>query len=250
MSQSQPHQELTMQSSEQENMSSCNQACCARVAVYMTNLYSHGQSQLQSMYQHLQLAQSEIGNTRRQILAIEKELQQERKASELFNQQFIELQECHDKLLKEYESCTKVQEDLNKSATESRMFADEVARRAESLLNNSRANLVGGDVEGSQNGQSISEMILESAKNALLVQEISSQHSENDDFAKLRYVMDQNVDFQYHNMELGEKIKTLSQQVEDGKNEVASLNKALEIATEDGRRKKSRRGKSLAGKNQ
>lgn len=231
-------------------MDSCNQACCARVAVYMTNLYSHGQSQLQSMYQHLQLAQSEIGNTRRQVLAIEKELQQERKASELFNQQFIELQECHDKLLKEYESCVKVQEDLNRSATDSRTFADEVARRAESLLNNSRASLAGGDVEGSHNGQSISEMILESAKNALLVQAISSQHSEDDEFTKLRSVMDQNVDFQYHHMELREKIKTLSQQVEDGKNEVASLNKALEIATEDGRRKKSRRGKTSAGKKQ
>ncbi|KAJ5041944.1 hypothetical protein J3E74DRAFT_469989 [Bipolaris maydis] len=159
-------------------------------------------------------------------LAIEKELQQERKASELFkkkkgNQQFIELQECHDKLLKEYESCVKVQEDLNRSATDSRTFADEVARRAESLLNNSRASLAGGDVEGSHNGQSISEMILESAKNALLVQAISSQHSEDDELP-----------------------------IEDGKNEVASLNKALEIATEDGRRKKSRRGKTSAGKKQ
>ncbi|XP_014553188.1 hypothetical protein COCVIDRAFT_29559 [Bipolaris victoriae FI3] len=202
------------------------------------------------MYQHLQLAQSEIGNTRQQILAIEKELQQERKASELFNQQFIKLQECHDKLLKEYKSCARVQEDLNKSTTESQMFADKVARRAESLLNNSQANLVRGDIESSQNSQSISKIILESAKNALLMQEISSQHSENNDFAKLRYVMDQNVDFQYHNIELSEKIKTLSQQVKDRKNKVASLNKALEIATEDEQQKKSRREKSLARKNQ
>ncbi|EUC27560.1 hypothetical protein COCCADRAFT_111378 [Bipolaris zeicola 26-R-13] len=199
------------------------------------------------MYNHLQAAQSEVGNTRSQILAIEKVLQQERKASELFNQQFMELQECHDKLLKEYESCVKVQEDLNKSAKESRMFADEVARRAESLLNSSPARLAGGDVEGSQSGQSISGILLESAKNALLVQAISSQHLEDENFTQLRYVMDQNVDFQHHNMELREQIQTLSQQVEDGKNEVASLNKALEIATEDRRRKRSRRGKSLAG---
>jgi hypothetical protein len=202
------------------------------------------------MYHHLQLAQGEVGNIRRQNLAIEKVLQQERKASELFNQQFIELQECHDKLVGEYESCAKIQEDLEKSATESRVFADEVAKRAQSLLNNSSVRLAEGDVDGSQNGQSISEMLLESAKNALLVQAISSQRSKDEEFTKLRDVMDQNVDFQYHTMKLQEQIKTLSQQVEDGKNEVASLNKALELATEDGRPKKSRRGKTSAMKNQ
>ncbi|XP_014551498.1 hypothetical protein COCVIDRAFT_112784 [Bipolaris victoriae FI3] len=202
------------------------------------------------MYHHLQVAQSEVGNIQRQNLAIEKALQQERKASELSNQQFIELQECHDELVKEYASCEKIQEDLKKSATDSRMFADEVAKRAESLLNNSSGRLAEGDVDGSQNGQSISGMLLESAKNALIVQAISSQRSEDEEFTKLRDVMDQNVDFQCHIMKLQEQIKTLSQQVEDGKNEVASLNKALELATEDGRRKKSRRGKTPAMKNQ
>ena len=202
------------------------------------------------MYHHLLLAQSEVGNTRRQNLAIEKVLQQERKASELFNQQFIELQECHDKLVKEYEGCAKIQEDLKKSATDARVFADEVAKRAQSLLNNSSVRLAEGDVVGSQNGQSISGMLLESAKNALLVQAISSQGSEDEEFTNLRDVTDQNVNFQYHIMKLQEQVKTLSQQVEDGRNEVASLNKALELATEDGRRKKSRRGKTSAVKNQ
>ncbi|KAJ5025161.1 hypothetical protein J3E73DRAFT_392406 [Bipolaris maydis] len=227
MSRSQLRQELTVQSSEQ-NTDSCNQKCCAQVAVYMTNLYTHGQGQLQSMYNDLQAAQSEVGNTRRQILAIEKILQQERKASELFNQQFMELQEYHDKLLKEYESCVKVQKDLNKSAKESRMFANKVARRAESLLKSSPASQAGGDVEESQ----------KSAKNALLVQAISSQHLEDENFTQLRYVINQNVDFQHQNIEL----------LKDRKNEVASLNKALKIATEDRQQKRSQRenGQTIA----
>ncbi|KAJ6280807.1 hypothetical protein J3E71DRAFT_362225 [Bipolaris maydis] len=196
--------------------------------------------QLQSMYNDLQAAQSEVGNTRRQILAIEKILQQERKASELFNQQFMELQEYHDKLLKEYESCVKVQKDLNKSAKESRMFANKVARRAESLLKSSPASQAGGDVEESQ----------KSAKNALLVQAISSQHLEDENFTQLRYVINQNVDFQHQNIELRKQIQTLSQQVKDRKNEVASLNKALKIATEDRQQKRSQREKSLVGQHQ
>ena len=39
-------------------------------------------------------------------------------------------------------------------------------------------------------------------------------------------------------MELSNKIKTLSQEVKDRKDEIISLNKALELAAEDGRRKK------------
>ena len=128
------------------------------------------------------------------------------------------------------------------------MFADEVAKRAESLVNNLRAKLDGGEAGELQNGQTISGMILESAKNALLVQAISSQNPE-EHFTKLKYVMDQNVDLQQRNRELSDKIKTLFQQVEDGKTEAASLNKALELAAEDGRRRKPRRGKRSAGKN-
>ena len=176
----------------------------------MSNLYHHGQAELQSMHSHLQAAQNEVGNAQRQVVATEKELQREREASELLNQQFIELQECHDKLLEEYESSERLQEDLNTSVTDAQMFADEVAGRAESLVNNLRARLAGGEVEELQDGQSISRMILESAKNALLVEAFSSQHSEEEHFTKLRYVMDQNVDFQHRNMELSEQIKSLS----------------------------------------
>jgi hypothetical protein len=54
------------------------------------------------------------------------------------------------------------------------MFANEVAKRAESLVNDLQAKLAKGEVAELQNGQSISGMILESAKNALLIEAISS----------------------------------------------------------------------------
>jgi cell division septum initiation protein DivIVA len=60
--------------------------------------------------------------------------------------------------------------------------------------------------------------------------------------------MDKNVKLQQRNMALSKQIETLSQQVEEGKNELASLNKALELAAEGGRRKKPRRGKMSASK--
>jgi hypothetical protein len=214
----------------------------------MSSLYYHNQAQLQNIYHQLQTTQNEVGKARRQIVATEQELRREREESELINQQFIELQECHSKLLKEHESSEGLHGDLNQSAADSQMFADEVAKRAESLVNNLRAKLDGGEAGELQNGQSISGMILESAKNALLVQAISSQNPE-EHFTKLKYVMDQNVDLQQRNRELSDKIKTLYQQVEDGKAEAASLNKALELAAEDGRRRKPRRGKRSAGKN-
>jgi hypothetical protein len=128
------------------------------------------------------------------------------------------------------------------------MFADEVARRAESLVNDLRAKLAGGEATEPQNNQGISGMILETAKNALLIKTMSSQHSEEDTLTQLSYVMDQNVDLQQRNIELSTQVKTLSRQVEDGKNEVANLNKVLELTAEDGRRKKPRRGKTVGGK--
>ena len=208
----------------------------------MSNLYHHNLAQLQNAHRHLQATQNEVGNARRQIVATEQELQRERDTSELLNQQLMELQECHYKLLEEHER-------LNQSVKDSKMFADEVAEKAESLVNNFRTKLAGGEVEGLHNGQSISEMILESAKNALLVETISSQHSGDEQLTKLNYVMDQNVVFQQRNMELSKQIETLSQQVKDGKSELASLNKALELATEDGRRRKPKRGKTSTVKN-
>ncbi|KAJ6199984.1 hypothetical protein J3E72DRAFT_185556, partial [Bipolaris maydis] len=102
----------------------------------------------------------------------------------------------------------------------------------------------GNEVGELQNGQTISGMILESAKNALLIKAISSQHPEDEHFAKLKYVMDQN-----RNLELSKMNETLSQQVRNNEDEIASLNKALKLAVEDGQRRKPRRGKMSVGKN-
>ncbi|KZM24117.1 hypothetical protein ST47_g4737 [Ascochyta rabiei] len=200
------------------------------------------------MHHHLQATQNEVGNKRRQLLAAEQELQREREANELLNQQCAELQECHYKLLKAHENAEELQKDLSQSVNDSKIFADEVARRAESLVNDLRAKLAGGNVAELQNGQSISGMILESAKNTLLLQAISSQHSEEDPITPLSHVTDQNVGLQQRNNELSRQVETLSRQVEDGRNEVTNLNKALELTAEDGRRKKPRRGKMSGGK--
>jgi hypothetical protein len=150
----------------------------------------------------------------------------------------VELEECHYRLLKEYESAKKLQEDLGQSANNSKMFADEVARRAESLVNDLQAKLAGGEVAELQNGQSISGMILESAKNALLIEAISSRHLEEDPLTPLSYITDQNVGLQQRNIQLSLQVETLSRQVEDGKNEVASLSKALELTADDKPRRK------------
>jgi hypothetical protein len=221
----------------------------------MSSLHHQGQLQLQSMHHQLKATQSylqatanEIEDTRRQNLAVEQELKREREESELVNQQSAELEECHYKLLEEYENAKKLQDDLSQSANDSKMFADEVARRAESLVNDLRAKLAGGEATEPQNGQGISGMILETAKNALLIKAMFSQHSEEDTLTQLSYVMDQNVDLQQRNIELSTQVETLSRQVEDGKNEVANLNKALELTAEDGRRKKPRRGKMAGGR--
>jgi hypothetical protein len=130
--------------------------------------------QLKATQSYLQATANEIEDTRRQNLAVEQELQREREASELLNQQSAELQECHCKLLKELKSAEELQEDLSQSVNDSKMFADEVARRAESLVNDLRAKLAGGEATEPQNGQGISGMILETAKNALLGKAMSS----------------------------------------------------------------------------
>jgi hypothetical protein len=205
----------------------------------------HYQSQLQSMHHQLKTTQSyhqatanEMEDTRRQKLAVEQELKREREESELVNQQSVELEECYYRLLKEYESAKKLQEDLGQSANNSKMFADEVARRAESLVNDLRAKLAGGEVAELQHGQSISGMILESAKNALLVKAMSTQQLEEDPLTQLSCVMDQNVGLQQRNVELSKQVETLSRKVEDGENEVASLSKALELTADDKPRRK------------
>lgn len=221
----------------------------------MHSLYYQGQLQLQSMHHQMKATQSylqvnanAVEDAQRQKLAVEQELKQEREANELVNQQFVELQDLHCELLDKYKSTEEIQEDLSRYVNDSKMFSDEVARRAESLVNGLRAKLAGGEVTELPNGQSISGMILESAKNALLVRAISSQHSEENPLTPLGYVTDQNVVLQQCNMDLSKQVESLTKQVEDGKNEVVNLKTALELTSGDGRRKKSRRGKMSEGK--
>ncbi|KAL6152699.1 hypothetical protein ACJQWK_11676 [Exserohilum turcicum] len=247
---SQPQQYPTPSVQTQEGITETqHQRCCVQAALGMCNLYYHGQAQLQSIYRNLQMSQNEVGNMRRQMAIAEQELQRERDSNELLNQGFMELQECHSKLLDDHKSCEGLNMDLHQSAEKSKEFADEVSQRAEGLVNSYRAKLAGNEVGELQNGQTISGMILESAKNALLIKAISSQHPEDEHFAKLKYVMDQNVDFQQRNLELSKMNETLSQQVRNNEDEIASLNKALKLAVEDGQRRKPRRGKMSVGKN-
>ena len=220
-----------------------HQVCCVQSALHMSHLYYHGQGQLQTILHHLKATQNELEKTRHQLLDVEQELQREREAGELLNQHCTELQECHHKLLKEHKSSEELQKDLRKSANDSKIFADEVARRAESLVDHLQAKLAGGEVAELQNGQSISGIILESAKNALLVEAISGQPLDQGPLTPLNFVTEQNVGLQQRNSELSIQVETLSRQVEDGKNEVATLNAALKLTAEDGRRKKPRRGK-------
>jgi hypothetical protein len=76
-----------------------------------------------------------VEDAQRQNLAVEQELNREREANELVNQQFLELQDLHCELLDKYKSTEEIQEDLSKYVNNSNMFADKVARRAESLVN-------------------------------------------------------------------------------------------------------------------
>ena len=144
-----------------------------------------------------------------------------------------------------------IREDLSKYVNDSNMFAEEVARRADSLVNDLQAQLAGGEVAQLENSQSIGGMILESAKNALLVRALSSQHSENP-LTPLGYVTEQNVGLQQRNADLSKQVETLSKQVEDRENDVANLTKVLQLTAEDedeyGQRKKPRRAKMSGGK--
>jgi hypothetical protein len=164
------------------------------------------------MHIQLRTTQNEVEYSKSQIFATEQELQREREASELLHQQFMELQECHSQLLKEHECSEELHEDLGQSVRIPHIFADGVARRAESIVNNLRATLAGGEVTELRNGQSISGMTLEAAKNALLVDTVSSQYSEVDQSTKLKYVLGLNMELQRRNIELSKQVKTLSRQ--------------------------------------
>jgi hypothetical protein len=139
--------------------------------------------------------------------------------------------------------------DLRQSLNDSKTVIEESAKRAEGLINHLRAKL-SGDVAEMQNGQSVSGLIVESAKNAVLVAAMLNNLSEEDCVRRLKDVMDANVEFQQRNVDLIERVKiltesndALSKQVQGRDNEIANLTKALELTSQGGRRKKSRRAK-------
>jgi hypothetical protein len=146
------------------------------------------------------------------------------------------------KLQAELKRVETLNDSLSQSAANSEAFAVEVSRKAEKLVNNLQAISDGGDMPV-LNGQSVSAMILESAKNLQLVNAMSGQFSEEHTLSQLRYVMDQNVDLQLRKGELDYQIKAMSQQVEDSSSEIATLKMALELTSDDRSRKKTRRGK-------
>ena len=208
-------------------------------------------NQLQNIYPHFQANQRQLQETQSRLLAtqnevenIQQELQRERQENELLHQQFLDQQDCHCKLLEELKSAEGLEEDLRRS----KMFADEVAKQAESLVNDLQAKLAGGEVAELPNGRSISGMILESAKNALLI-EAFSQNLEEGTHTPLSYLTEKNVLLQQSNEQLSLQVIILSRQVEDGKSEVANLKKALELTAEDGQRRKRGRPPGRKSKN-
>jgi hypothetical protein len=148
------------------------------------------------------------------------ELERERKASEVINQQFLELQDWHNELQKD---CNRREQ----SERTAHAFADEVSRQ----------------VKGLHDGRPIHDLIIESVGNAHLVNRLSGQYTEEETITELKRVMEENIDLQRHHMELCEQFEAVSKKVEKGDKEIVDLRKALELTTEDKQRKKTRRGK-------
>ncbi|KAF1967664.1 hypothetical protein BU23DRAFT_602703 [Bimuria novae-zelandiae CBS 107.79] len=250
--------------------SSVSPHCCVQAAIQMNNLYHHVQAQLQNTLAQLQTTQNQLRHTHIQKIEIQEELESERGACELVNQQFLELKQNHDNLQKDQEEAVALRAQLTKSMVDYRSYAEEVTRQAEKIINDLRTRTVEGEVGGTHDGQSISAMILQSARNTLLVEATTRGYSETDILDKLKHVMDQNVEFQLENERLSEaleaqdreleardreleardreleardrKLEARDKEMEARDMEMASLNKALELTTEEGKQARSRRG--------
>lgn len=227
----------------QGNYDGQHPACCVQAALQCYHISQYNLSQLQSAQRQLQTVENELQHTQQLLHTTQVELQREREESEIANQQFLELEECHFKLKRNHESVEALNEELTRSVRQSQAYTKEVSERAEGLINHLRAKSTGVEVAEMHNGQSVSGMILESAKNALLVAAMSGSFGPEDQITKLKYVMDQNVDFQQRNMELSKQVEFTAIQLEDRHNEVVNLKKALELTTDDRQRRKPRRGK-------
>jgi hypothetical protein len=228
----------------------------------MNSLYHAAKSQLDNTQQQYYATKTQLQTTQQQYQAhanwlqdqlqsTQLELERERKASEVVNQQFLALEDSYLALQEE-------QKRTEQSERNALVFAKEVSKQ----------------VEGLHNGQSMGELILESVKNQELVHAMSGNYTEDDTVTKLKYFMEQNVEIQQRSNELyyqlkakkteiaevENQLKAKNQQVENGKieiakvekamgelaknrgDEIANLKKALELAGED-KQKRTRRAK-------
>ncbi|KAF9729886.1 hypothetical protein PMIN01_11819 [Paraphaeosphaeria minitans] len=231
-------------------------SCCVQAAIQMNNLYHQGQAQLQNTLAQLQSTHIQLRHTQSQNIEIQKELDRARGACELVNQEFLELKQNHDNLQKDQEEAVALQAQLTKSMEEYRSYAEEVARQAQEIINNVRTGPTEGEVGEGHNGQSISAIILQSAKSVLLVEATTRGYSETDILDRLKYVIDQNAVFRLQIGSLsealeargkelearGKELEARGKELEARDKEIASLNKAFELTAEEGKRTRSRRG--------
>lgn len=236
----------------------------------MNNLYHQGQAQLQTTLARFQSIQNELRHTHIQNIEIQKELDKERNTCELVNQQLLEMKEKHGNLQKDQEEAVALQVQLTRSIEEYRSYAEEVSRQAEETINGLCAGITKGEDGEEHNGQSISAMITQSAKNALFVEATTRGYSETDILHRLKYAIDQNAAIQlrieslsgaletrdreletrdreletlYRELETRDRqLEARNKEVEARDKEISSLNKALELASEGGKQTRPRRG--------
>lgn len=229
----------------------------------MNNLYHQGQAQLQTTLARFQSIQNELRHTHIQNIEIQKELDKERNTCELVNQQLLEMKEKHGNLQKDQEEAVALQVQLTRSIEEYRFYAEEVSRQAEETINGLCAGITKGEDGEEHNGQSISAMITQSAKNALFVEATTRGYSETDILHRLKYAIEQNAAIQLRIESLSGELETRDRELETlyreletrdrqlgARNkeleardkEISSLNKALELASEGGKQTRPRRG--------
>jgi hypothetical protein len=152
---------------------------------------------------------------------LQQELERERITSETYKQDFYEAKA----ELQDYESQPGPEEIHD--AEESQKATERALEQAESVINGLRAQLAkerGAPDSSLAPGKSIGQVLLESAKNEALVRYMGEmlEGSEEGIVSTLADIANTNVQFQVRNREL-------TAEVESGKNEIASLRKALEI---------------------
>jgi hypothetical protein len=166
------------------------------------------------------------------------------------------MKEKHGNLQKDQEEAVALQAQLTRSIEEYRSYAEEVSREAEETINGLCAGITKGEDGEEHNGQSISAMIMQSAKNALFVEATTRGYSETDILHRLKYAIDQNAAIQLRIESLSGALETRdreletrdrqlgarSKELEARDKEISSLNKALELASEGGKQTRPRRG--------